>query len=322
MERSSETTSHSRDDSTSQTALGQRALLLINPNSRRGGAVKEEVLAELRGRGLDIKVPDSESGSVEDLIREHRAQVDMIVIGGGDGSLNHAAHALVRAGLPLGIVPLGTANDLARTLGIPTDIAGACDVITKGERKSIDLGCINGKYFFNAANIGAGVTLTKRLSSAGKGRWGALSYAITAARTLHTCRPFEAEIVHGDTTHHVRSMHITIGNGRHQGGLVTIAQDAAIDDGWLDLYSVQPMPLWQYLALVPSLRRGTQSELDAVHMLRNQAFVVRTSRPMDVAVDGEIALKTPVEVRVVRQALHVITPGPRADDIPEEKRAA
>lgn len=323
MERSNDATSAPQGDPVSQTALGRRALLLINPNSRLGAAHRDEVAAELRARGLEVEVPSSDvCGAVEDVIREHRAHVDMILIGGGDGSLNHAANVLVRTGLPVGIVPLGTANDLARTLGIPTTIAGACDVIAQGERIPIDLGWINGRYFFNAANIGAGVTLTKQLSKERKGRWGALSYALTAVKALRESRPFEAEIVHGDTVHHVRSMHITVGNGRHQGGMVTIAEDAAIDDGWLDLYSMQPMPIWQCLALVPSLRRGTQSELDAVHMLRNHEFTIRTSRPMDVAIDGEIALKTPIEVRVMRHALTIIAPRPREGMSPEDKHAA
>src|SRR5262249_19757141 len=87
------------------------------------------------------------------LIIQHRDQVDLIIIGGGDGTLNAAAEGLVEAQKPLGILPLGTANDLCRTLNIPHDLPSAGAVIRAGHQRRIDLGWVNGKHFFNAASL-------------------------------------------------------------------------------------------------------------------------------------------------------------------------
>jgi diacylglycerol kinase family enzyme len=99
-----------------------------------------------------------------DLIRRYSDRVDLIVIGGGDGTLNAAADGLVDIQLPLGILPLGTANDLARTLGLPKTLSGACGVIAQGRRQAIDLGWVNGKHFFNVASLGLSVKITQQLS--------------------------------------------------------------------------------------------------------------------------------------------------------------
>lgn len=101
--------------------LAPRALLLVNRKSRQGGA--QPAAEILKQAGLDVieQAPDSKA-ALANAIRQHKSQVDLVVVGGGDGSLNAAAEALVETQLPLGILPLGTANDLARTLGLPTDL--------------------------------------------------------------------------------------------------------------------------------------------------------------------------------------------------------
>ena len=105
-----------------------------------------------------------------------------MIVAGGDGTLNAALQGLVEAGLPLGIIPLGTANNLARTLGIPSDPAGACEVIAAGHRRRIDLGWVNGRYFCTTASVGLSVQITEELSPEAKRRWGPAAYALAAVR--------------------------------------------------------------------------------------------------------------------------------------------
>src|SRR5262245_42806350 len=103
--------------------VGQRALLLVNRHSRRGKEQAEQAAGLLRGLGIELlEEPLGKPEELSDVIRRRKGEVDLVIVGGGDGSLNSAADGLVEAQLPVGILPLGTANDLARTLGIPTEL--------------------------------------------------------------------------------------------------------------------------------------------------------------------------------------------------------
>lgn len=123
-------------------------LLLINLHSKQGLARFGEGVACFNDLGVQYIVGQvRESADFARAIRHYRDKVSAVVIGGGDGTFNVAMDALVESGLPLGILPLGTANDLARTLNLPASLPDACAVIAQGGRRRIDLGRVNGKYF-------------------------------------------------------------------------------------------------------------------------------------------------------------------------------
>lgn len=286
-----------------------RALLLINPRARQGAGSLESVADCLRGLGVDVVAePPARDRPVADVLRARPPDVRAVVVGGGDGTLNAAAGALAEAGLPVGVVPLGTANDLARTLGLPADPADACKVIAAGHTRRIDLGVVNGKPFFNAASIGLSVEVSRKLTRSAKGRWGWLAYLATAARVARYARPFRAEVRAGDEVHRVRAIQITVGNGRHYGGGLTVAEDAAIDDGRLDLYSLEVDRWWQLLRLLPALRSGTLAGHAGVRALRGTEFVVTTRHPRPVSADGEVVTSTPARFSIRKQALEVFVP--------------
>ncbi|WP_265094641.1 diacylglycerol kinase family protein, partial [Enterobacter hormaechei] len=123
-----------------------------------------------------MRRPMGRQADVTRVIRELTGVVDAIVVGGGDGSINAVLEGALAARLPLGILPLGTANDLARTLGIPPDPVAAAGIIQAGYLRQIDLGRVNGHLFANVASLGLSVELTRRLTGALKRRWGRLGY--------------------------------------------------------------------------------------------------------------------------------------------------
>lgn len=289
--------------------MGTRSLFLVNRGARNGEAQREQSLEQLRASGLEpIEATTKSPADISEAIRQHRDRVDLVIVGGGDGALNAAAEGLVDTGLPLGILPLGTANDLARTLGIAPDISQACKIIAEGHRKRIDLGWVNGKHFFNVASIGLTVQITRELSRETKSRWGVLAYPLTALRVLWKARPFRAEIWADGTTHHVKAVQIAVGNGRYYGGGLSIAEDAAIDDGWLDLYAAEVSHWWQVLALLPSLRTGAFNERTDVKNLRSREFKITTRRTRQATADGEIVSATPLHFRMVPRAVEVFVP--------------
>ncbi len=289
--------------------IAKRSLLIVNPRARQGGGSIKGMVELLKARGVTVTeaiVGDGES--IADLIRRRREECDFVIIGGGDGTLNAAAPGLVETGLPLGILPLGTANDFARTVGIPDDLLQAAELIAAARPMPVDLGEVNGHLFFNVASIGFSAELASDLTEHAKKRWGKLGYAIVAARILARSRLFTAHLDHDGTTERIRTMQISVGNGRHYGGGMTVEETATADDGKLDFYSLEVDHWWRLLGLLPSLRKGTQGRWDDVRAFQTTEVTIRTSRPRPVNTDGELSTFTPARFRIRPKAISVIMP--------------
>ena len=288
----------------------RRALLLINTKARLGGTEFPRAVELLRDAGLDLAdVPTDHPQEIPEVIRRRGAGADLVVLGGGDGTMNRSVEAVLQTGLPLGILPMGTANDLARTLGLPTTLEQACAVIAEGRTHRIDLGRANGKHFFNVASMGLSVEIARCLTREVKRRWGVFGYCVTALERYRASRAFTADIVADGQRSRRRSIQLSVGNGRFYGGGMTVAEDAAIDDGLLDLYSLEPSSLFRLLALMPAFRAGRHRQLQDVHSARARYIEVRTSRPMPINTDGELTTATPAVFDIVPKAISVFVPG-------------
>lgn len=241
-------------------------------------------------------------------ISEHGPGVDLVIVAGGDGTLNGAAPALLELGKPVGILPLGTANDLARTLGVPADMEAAADVIAAGLTRRIDVGLVNDQPFFNVASIGLAAKLAETLDAGAKRRFGRISYAMAALRVLLGAQTFRAAIAVGGRVVRVRSYQIAVGNGRYHGGGVAVREDAHIDDGRLSLYSLGPGSLWKVVLLAPLFRRGRHVRWREVRTARAAELEIRTAEPMPVNVDGDLVTETPLKFAVRHCAIEVFVP--------------
>lgn len=289
--------------------MTQRSLLLVNRHSRRGHETFSQVVSHLQALGFEVFEESTEKPQqLPEIIRSYRDRVDLVIIGGGDGTLNAALEGLVDTQLPLGILPLGTANDLARTLQIPQSIAQACQVIAANNRRRIDLGKVNHKYFLNVASLGLSVQITHQLDKKAKRRWGILAYAATAMKVVWKARPFRAEIRIGPDSIRVRTIQIAVGNGRYYGGGMAVADDAAINDQRLDLYSLECDRWWQLIVLVPAIWRGRQANWPGVRTLEGKEFEIYTRKPHPINADGEIVTYTPAKFRLIPKALTVFVP--------------
>ncbi len=292
-----------------QLPSSKRALLLVNRHSRHGQKHLNQAIDQLQKLGFKLlEEPTPKPQYLPELIRRYQNQVDLVIIGGGDGTLNAAIEGLVDTQLPLGILPLGTANDLARTLGIPPSVPTACEIIATGKVHRIDLGWVNAKYFFNVASFGLSVQITERLSKEAKRRWGVLAYAVTALQVIWQARPFKAEIRLNGEAIPVKTIQIAVGNGRYYGGGMTVAHDATIDDQRLDLYSLEMRHRWQILTLLPALWQGRYSDEPEVRTLHGTEIEVYTRKPRAINTDGEITTYTPARFRVIPKILPVIVP--------------
>ena len=285
-----------------------RALALVNFNSRRGAEEGGAALAALREGGVQLVQARSEGpDAIGAAIRAHRDQVDLVVLGGGDGTMNAAAEALLETQVPFAVLPLGTANDLARVLGIPTDPIAAAQVVLAGRRNRIDLGRANDRLFFNIATIGLSARLARAMDKQTKKRFGALAYPLTVAR-IGLGRPFHATISSEQGNLQLDAIQIAVGNGRYHGGGIVVHEAAAIDDRLLHLYALAPQSVGSLLAKLPWLLRGRHSVTSGVETLTATAFAVATSEQLPVNTDGEITTCTPVQFSVIPEAVEVCVP--------------
>ncbi len=288
----------------------RRALLVANPGSRRGTAALSPVESIFAERGIElVPIDTADRETLTDRLCERAAGADLIVAVGGDGTANSVAAATCRTGLPLGLIPAGTANDLARTLGLPLDATEAAHVIAAGRLKTIDLGDVNGTFFFNVASLGLSVKLADKLSGVSKKRWGRLGYLWALLRALAEARPFHAAIT-GEDGHTilVKTLQIAVGNGRHYGGGMIVEQDANISDGQLDLYSLEFKAVWKLLTIAGSFPAGRHGLSPEVRTLRGRRFEIATRRARPINIDGEVLGTTPAIFTVHPAAIRMIVP--------------
>jgi YegS/Rv2252/BmrU family lipid kinase len=294
-------------------AATRRALLFVNENARSGSQPIQAALDILRDGGLVFdELPIPRTSELSRVIRDRRDSIDCVILGGGDGTMNRAAPALMENDVPFGILPLGTANDLARTLGIGLDPVSAAHVIVAGHTRTIDLGTVNGHPFFNVASIGFSAELAAELTAEAKRRWGTIGYALASAKLLARTRPFTAFLEHDDKTEKVKTVQVSVGNGRHYGGGLTVDLDAEPDDGVLHVYSLEVSHWSRLVTLAPALKRGTHGAKEDVRAFTTKALTIRTRRARSVNTDGELTTATPARFRVLPRAVRVYSPPPQS----------
>ncbi len=289
-----------------------KSRLIVNPVSGTDSAPDylRTINERLRGAAgdLDIVMTVAPGDAAAAARRSVDEGYERLFVGGGDGTLNAAARGIMETGLPLGILPTGTANDLARTLGIEADLEAAVKVIAAGHTRRIDLGVVNGHPFFNVASMGLSAELASMLTRDIKRRFGKLGYAVTAVRALARARPFRAVIASEEGTARVLTLQIAVGNGRYYGGGNAVEKTATIDDQRLDLYSLEFKRAWKLALLARSFRYGEQGAWDEVRAIRAREFEVTTRRRKAINADGEIVTHTPARFTIRPGAVTVFAP--------------
>lgn len=314
-------TSNARHAHPAPAGRPRKALLIVNPQSRRGGEADLQVVVNLlQASGYTvIRRQSKNAAECSRVIDEHCADLDLVIVAGGDGTVSSVAATLYRHQKPLAILPLGTANDLARSLSISDDLASVGQLVVDEQLRWIDLGRVNGHFFFNAVNIGLGTQVTRQLSREGKRTWGAFSYLKALWETLARKREFRAEIKVDGRRYRQRSIHITVGNGRYYGGGNVVDEEAQIDSGKLCLYSIKPQQLLSLVFLAPLLRLGKQRLAKRTLSEVGRKIEINTSPRLEIHADGERIGFTPATLEVIPGALAVYAP---LSEIPSTAEAA
>lgn len=290
------------------------AAVVINAGSRRG-ASHDLAVDAMRKAGVPISAVHlvrSGADLAATLDRVLAERHDLVVVGGGDGTVSYAAGRVAGTKVVLGVLPLGTANDFARTLDIPNNLAEACATIAEGKVVDIDLGRANGEPFLNVASVGLSVAVTEALSPRLKRYIGPLAYSIATLRAYARHKPFRARLEFPEGDHQPLELEdllqVAVGNGRHYGGGNTVSPTAGIDDHILDIYAILAGPLREHVSIARLLKDGSFIKHDRVHHLTTRRVRLVTDQPLPVNLDGEIGTTTPADFTVQRNAVHVVVP--------------
>lgn len=290
--------------------------LLVNPHSAGGRALKllPRVEAALDARRASFRVQRTKSleHGVEHALRAIEAS-EVPVVMSGDGLLGAVGGAMAGSETPLGLVPAGRGNDLARVLGIPEQPQAAVAALLAGHSRRIDVGEINGKRFLGIASTGFDSDANR---IANQTRWirGTLVYAYGAILTLLRWKPARFTLAADGERMRVSGYSVAVANSKAYGGGMYIAPDAELDDGEFDVVTIGEVGKLRFVANLPKVFKGTHVAEDEVRVFRTRQLELSASRPFTVYADGECVTELPASLRVLPRALAVIVPPAAAGD--------
>src|SRR5215216_1585199 len=218
----------------------------------------------------------------------HRG-VDVVAAAGGDGTLNEVVNGLDGYDVPLGIIPLGTANDFARQVGIPADADHAMDVILQRKPRRLDTASLNGRRFLNVSTGGVGAEATAETPAEVKESLGPIAYAITGVRKFADFHPKTARFSGDGFEYEGEFLMFAVGVTRSTGGGTMVTPMASATDGLLDLCVVEGMSRGEFARIVLRVKRGEHLGQAGVHYAQVKHVTVEGREPIAVNVDGEVS---------------------------------
>lgn len=290
---------------------GEAVALFVNTHARRGAKQYHQAVRAMKRAGIPVgqAVAVQNPANLLDAVRQAvAAGYTRIIIGGGDGTLSGVMAAFAHQPITLGVLPLGTGNDLARTLGIPLDLPGAADVIAAGNVARLDLGCANGTYFINTLSMGVSDDVSRAATRWLKRVLGFLAYGVAALRVLPRHKHFQVHIASVQKTCDVATHQLVVANGTYVGEHLKAGPDASIDDGALVVFTLEGRSRYQLIRGAWSVARGRQATDPRNNYFETNRLTVATTPPQRITLDGEPGGETPVTIIVEPRALRVYAP--------------
>jgi len=309
-----------------------KTCIILNPEAGGGGAAESPLDRAIAALPDTVVRRSPAPGGARHLATEAADNgFERIVAAGGDGTLNEVLNGLAPAlAVEIGLIPLGTGNDLARTLGIPTDPVAAVQVLETGHARAIDAvrvetlspeesdgdGSAAARWFLNASAGGFSGEVDERLDGEVKGSWGPLAYLRGALEALANLEPYRLRLTidgeggGSDKPEEIATpaVNLVVANGRTIAAGIPVAPDASIDDGLADLVVIQPAPVSRLSVLASKTLVGLHEGDDLVIHRRVRSVTVHAEPAMPFNLDGEMSGKTPVRYEVVPGAVRFVVP--------------
>lgn len=298
-----------------------RATLILNPTSGASMLAahpnlseenKEAILVALHARGIEPDVcyttPDLHG---DEIAKQAAAQgAELVIAAGGDGTLHAVASGLVGTNSTLGIIPIGTMNNIARSLHIPEDIEQACDVIASDFTCLIDVGKLNDHIFLEVAGVGLEAALFPAAEEFKSHGWfSTLQGIIKALFTLFTFKSTRFRIAFDNhKTHSFKAVQVSICNSPYYGARLQFAPNALMDDGFLDVLIYKNLSKFEFMRHAFSISQGKRDVEPRIKHHRVKTISIATDQPMEVHADGDPQGFTPVTISIVASILRVRVP--------------
>jgi diacylglycerol kinase (ATP) len=270
-----------------------RTCIILNPIA---GGVKniDAIQDRLRGLKAERLCISQRAGDAEKFASES-SDFDLIVSAGGDGTLNEVVNGIAQGGCnaALGVLPLGTGNDFARTLGVPTDLETAIGQIMAGKTRAVDLVRVTSdriRYFVNVSSGGFSGVVDEKLTPEMKRAWGPLAYLRSAAAAFSELRGYTAKVA----------------NGRYVAGGIPVAPEADVADGLLDIVLIAERGPGELAILAAQILLGKHLSSDGIIFRRAKKIAISSRPGMWFNVDGELIGNEPAIFELLPQALRCV----------------
>jgi diacylglycerol kinase (ATP) len=286
--------------------------IIVNPNAGNAGDAEQLAGALCREPGTEVLFTERE-GDGEALAREALEEgAELIVAAGGDGTLNEVLNGLAGdfGAARLGLIPLGTGNDFARSINVPAELDAALALLKAGRTQRIDVakasfqdGC---RHFLNMSAGGFSGVVSEKADEA-KDRWGPLAYMRGALDAFPELTAFEVALtLSGAETLRIGTYNIVISNGRFVAAGIPVAPQARLDDGLLDVMIAPATTIPKLALLVPQVLLGRHLDSDLLLFRKATSIEILSDPPMAFNVDGEILSEEPALFEVLPRALEMI----------------
>jgi diacylglycerol kinase (ATP) len=290
--------------------LTRRVLLIVNPGSRRGATQGARAVSVFNERGVTCdRVETERPGHAADVAREHARDYDAVFTLGGDGTVMEVLGALAHSGVPVGVLPGGTGNLVARVLDIPLRVDAAVNALLDGDEARIDLGSIGGRRFVFAAGVGIDAKMVETTSGVLKSRLGVFAYVITGTKAALQQERFTVVATVDGVEHRRQATMVMVANfGAVFKNLITLGPRIRQDDGMLDLCVFSPRGLRDSIRITWRLFRKDFRTDPCMLYTSGRRLRIETEPTRPVQADGDLVGMTPIDVVVEPLAANVLVP--------------
>ena len=230
-----------------------------------------------------------------------------VLVAGGDGTVDSVVNAMMNRGidLPIGILPVGTANDFGKFLGIPSDVTKACNQILESEPKAVDIGKINDKYFINVASSGLFTDVSQKTDLNLKNTIGKLAYYLKGIEEIPNFRRLKVHLKSKEVDFDGEMYLILVFNGQTAGNF-KLATRADVNDGYLDVIMIKAVPIIEILPLFIKILKGEHLDSDKVIYFKTDDILIESEEDIVVDIDGEKGPDFPLRIRCIKGGIKVL----------------